>query len=193
MQTATQLLTQLVEALFQGILLSRYRDNTVAPRPIVNVSDLEHLCIDGKLGSVQVALPNPQHQLQVDDVIVTLRGSTFKASVVTPQAQGGVAGQNLAVLRPCSEINPLYLAVILQSQWMQTKLAGLYMQSTGTQVIRLSQLAELPIPIPALEIQNKLAQFFLATEKRNQIAQEEIIARQQVAEAVLINVVGAKA
>jgi restriction endonuclease S subunit len=76
---------------------------------------------------------------------------------------------------------------------MQTKLAGLYMQSTGTQVIRLSQLAELPIPIPALEIQNKLAQFFLATEKRNQIAQEEIIARQQVAEAVLINVVGAKA
>jgi hypothetical protein len=191
-QIPVRRLSELMKFVFQGVLLSRYRNDTAPHRSLVNVSDLEHLYIEGDLALVQVTLPNSKHWLREGDVVVTLRGSDLKASVVTQAAVEGVAGQNLAVLRPGAEIYPLYLAVLLRSQWMRTKLSGLYMQSTGTQIIRLSQLVELPIPVPSLETQHKIARFFLALEKRNRLALEEISARQQLADSVLIHILRGK-
>lgn len=186
-------LADLVESLYQGVLLSRYRDEAAAQIPIINISDLDFLHVTEGLGGIRVTLPNPNHQLREGDVVVTLRGTSLKASVVTEQAAGGVAGQNLAVLRPGPTITSLYLAVILRSRWVQAELAGHYSQSTGTQILRLSHLADLIIPVPNLDTQEKLANLFVSTEKRNRLASEEIQARNNLAEAVLIQILGEKA
>jgi len=195
MTFSTYPLQSVVQTLYQGILLSRYKDELErssplgSPHKIVNLSDLEKLYIDSKnLKEVQVKLPKTHDLLKTGDVVIALRGANLKASVVTKEVEESLAlaGQNLAVLRPKEIIKPLYLAIVMRSQWIEKRLARLYIQSTGTQLIRLSQLRDLEIPVPDLETQEKIAQFFLATEKATDKAQEAIKIRQKLAQSTLI-------
>ena len=103
-----------------------------------------------------------------------------------------LAGQNLAVLRPNSRINPLYLATLLRSQWFQRRLSAEYVQSTGTQLLTLSKLRSLEIPLPDMETQHQLAELAIATQRATQAVQETIAARERIAETALARVLKGK-
>ena len=93
------------------------------------------------------------------------------------------------MFRPKPELDSLYLAILLRSRWMQYQLSKFYMQSTGTQLLKLSQLRELEIPLPDLATQKNIVQLFLNIEKANQIALQEIETRENIAEAILVNTI----
>jgi restriction endonuclease S subunit len=177
---------------YQGLLLSRYQDEAEPEYPIINVRNLEQLEVGGEMTTAQVKIPNPEYEILPGDVLVTLRGTSLKSSVATSSVQGSLAGQNLAVLRPNSRINSLYLATLLRSQWFQRKLSTEYVQSTGTQLLTLSKLRNLEIPLPDMQTQHQLAELAIATERATQAVQETIAARERVAEATIASVLEGK-
>lgn len=199
MQLTVKPLHQLLKNSHQGLSLHRYQDDAADTYCIVNLRDLEQLEIKGEdLTEVRVNLPKSEYLLQKRDVIISLRGTPLKAAVVDKKLEDAIsakprhcaiAGQNLAVFRPLPQLDSLYLAILLRSRWMESQLAKLYMQSTGTQLLKLSQLRELEIPLPDLATQKKIGELFLKMEEANQIALQEIEIRKNIAEAILVNAI----
>jgi restriction endonuclease S subunit len=171
-------LKELVQ-IFQGVTLNRYQDDQGSQERIINSRNLEQIYISGELSTVQInAASLSQYRLHTGDVVITIRGTPLKASVVTDKVQGCLPNQNLAVLRPKIEnINPVFLAVLMRSKWLEQHLVTLYNQSIGTQMLKISQLRGLEIPLPNLNTQNKLAQLFLAAEHYSQKTLETIEVR----------------
>lgn len=184
------LLEQLAQ-IQQGITLSRYQDEQGSLERIINSRDLEQLHIGSNLSMVNLSASNlSQYRLQAGDVVVAIRGTPLKASVVTDETQNSLAGQNLAVLRPNADINPVYLAVLMRSLWLQQQLNTLYSQSSGTKLLKISQLREIKIPVPNLKTQNQLAQLFLTTERYTRISLEAIETRNRLAHLALSEILG---
>jgi restriction endonuclease S subunit len=174
----------------QGITLSRYRDDKGAQERIVNARNLDELYIKGDLSLEQLKVSNlARYQLKTDDVVITIRGTPIKAAVVTAEVAGSLAGQNLALLRPqLKDINPVYLAVVLCSKWLERSLATLYGQSSATQLISIAQLRKLQIPLPDLDTQEKIAKLFLSAERARKITLEALETRQKLTEFTLFQI-----
>ncbi|MFW9262615.1 restriction endonuclease subunit S [Nostoc sp. CALU 546] len=162
-------LKELVQ-IYQGVTLNRYQDDQGSQERIINSRNLEQIYIGGELSTVQInASSLSQHRLHTGDVVITIRGTPLKASVVTDEVQGFLPNQNLAILRPKVEnLDPVFLAVLMRSKWLEQHLVTLYSQSIGTQLLKISQLRDLEIPLPNLITQNKLVQLFLAAERYTQ-------------------------
>ncbi len=187
-------LSELAE-ISQGIALSRYQDDKGEKERIVNLRNLEQLYVESSLSLAQLNLPNRErHQLFINDIVISIRGIPLKASVVTEQVQGSLAGQNLAVLRPRLvrsrlKVDSMYLAGLMRSKWFERSLAGLYGQSTGTQLLRIAQLRNIQVPLPDLVMQDKLAKLFLSTEYVTQTTLKALEARQRLTESVFLQTI----
>ena len=170
--------------IYQGVTLNRYQDDPGSQERIINSRNLEQIYIGGELSTVQInASTISKYKLLIDDVVITIRGTPLKASVVTDEVQGCLPNQNLAILRPNREnLNPVFLAVLMRSKWLEQHLVTLYSQSIGTQLLKISQLRDLEIPLPNLNTQNKLAQLFLATERYTQKTLETLEVRNSLAQ-----------
>lgn len=173
--------------LFQGLTVSRYANNSGETERVVQIRHLDHYYVDSDLDFLKLNAPNlERYCLQSNDVVLTIRGTVKKASVVNAETENAIVGQNLAVFRPISEkINPLYLVVILRSQWIDNSLSKLYGQSTGTRSVSLKQLKQLEIPVLERERQIKIAELFYALEEMAIASQKAVEARMQVAESSL--------
>lgn len=178
---------QKIGEIFQGITLSRYADDNGRPERIVSLSDLEYLYIERNPNVVQLRLSDlDRYRIKTGDVVISNRGTLLKASVVTDKLEGSLASNNVAFIRPIvQQIDPVYLAVLMRSKWLEQQLATLYLQSSTIQLIPISQLRNLKIPLPNLETQNKLAQLFLATERANRITLEILDKRNNLSEFAL--------
>jgi len=179
--------------IFQGITLSRYQSAEGSDERIVNVRDLDQLYLKDKDSLSQTQLDASdigRYRLHTNDVVIAIRGTLLKASVVKEEVQGSVAGQNVAVFQPKLDmVNPLYVAVLMRSEWLKQSLNVLQRQSTTTlPAIRISQLRELKIPLPELSIQKQIAQLFLSAEHAKKIAQETLEVRQKLIEFSLFQI-----
>jgi restriction endonuclease S subunit len=165
--------------IYQGVTLKRYEDEEGSQEPIINSRNLEQIYISGELSTSQLDSSNlSKYRLHTDDVVITIRGTPLKASAVTNKVKGGLPNQNLAVLRPKAEnLDPVFLAVLMRSKWLEAQISTLYSQSIGTQLLKISQLRELEIPLPNLNTQNKLAELFLSAERYTQITLETLETR----------------
>jgi hypothetical protein len=174
----------------QGITISRYRNDEGAEERIVNARNLDQLYIEGDLSLERLRVQNlDQYQLKTSDVVIAIRGTPIKAAVVKDEVEDSLAGQNLAVLRPkVKNINPVYLAVVLCSKWLEQSLATLYGQSSATQLISIAELRKLQIPLPDLTTQDKIAQLFLSAERARKITMEALETRQRLTEFTLFQI-----
>jgi restriction endonuclease S subunit len=186
--------------LFQGLVINRYLAKTAAGESlrVVQVRDLDELHIARDLDVLSLEAPNlSRYLLQEGDVVLTVRGSSQKVSVVDGPIVGAIAGQNLAVFRPflaskelLVPINSLFLAVLLRSDWLSDSLSRVYSQSTSTRSLSLGQLRQLQVPVPSVEIQNEVATLFLATEQFRLATLKSLDSRQRLAELTLSKLLG---
>ena len=194
MRGTTQPLSTLAHTLAQGATISRYRSPTGAVRRVVNIGDLQDLETRGALESEVLSdgsyLANA---LEAGDLAVATRGTILKASVVSSEHAGAVAGQNLAVLKPKRDlIHPVYLAGLLRSAHLAGEFEKRSMRSTTIKLITLKQLGDLPIPCPSLEEQETLARLFLEIETLDKLAQRSVDARRRLSEAAIGTLFGGK-
>lgn len=180
--------------LFQGLLLSRYREEKEDQGqlyPLVQLRDLDNLVINpSELELVRLSLPSTEGVLlEEGDVLITIKGASQKASVIDESGVRAVAGQNMAVFRPNPAIKlpivPIYLAGLLRSSVFESELVRLYRQSTGTRSISLKQLGTVLIPLPSSEVQQHFADLFLALEAFTLASQRAVQARQNLMEQSL--------
>ncbi|PPJ63132.1 restriction endonuclease subunit S [Cuspidothrix issatschenkoi] len=172
--------------IYQGVTLKRYENELGSQEQIINSRNLEQIYISGELSSSQLDSFNLfKYRLQTDDVVITIRGTPLKASVVKDEVKGCLPNQNLAILRVKEKnLNSVYLAVLMRSKWLEKELSTLYSQSIGTQLLKISQLRELEIPLPSLDRQNQLAQLFLAAEQYTQITLDALEARNNLTQLI---------
>lgn len=176
--------------IYQGVTLTRYENELGSQKQIINSRNLEQIYISGELSTSQLDSSNlSKYRLQTDDVVITIRGTPLKASLVTDEVKGSLPHQNLAVLRVKVEnLNPIFLAVLMRSKWLEKQISTLYSQSIGTQLLKISQLRELEIPLPSLDRQNQLAQLFLAAEQYTQITLEILEQRNRLTQIALCQI-----
>jgi restriction endonuclease S subunit len=179
--------------IFQGITLSRYQSAEGPSEHIVNVRDLEQLYLKDRdsLSQAQVKVSDiERYQVRTNDVVIAIRGTLLKSSVVKDEVQGSVANQNVAVFRPnLDKVNPLYIAVLMRSIWLKQSLNALQRQSTTTlPAIRVSQVRAIEIPLPTLSTQNQIAQLFLLAERNAEILREELDTQKKIIEFTLFQI-----
>lgn len=111
-------------------------------------------------------------RIQPNDVILTIKGSAFKAAVAGPEVQGFVISSNLIAFTLNNEILPEFVASYLNSPEGQNELQS---KSVGAaqQSINLKSLMEVTIPILPLEKQKLLAKYFSLAREYFEISKAE--------------------
>ncbi|MGG6294470.1 restriction endonuclease subunit S [Leptolyngbya sp. AN02str] len=177
----------------QGITASRYANSQGTVYRLVSVTDLEGLYIRDTQASVQVAVSDIQrYLLRENDVVIAIRGSILKSSVVTKALQSSISNQNTVFFRPkFVDLDPLYLAVLLRSEYFRQLPSFRERQSTTTlPAIRVSDLRSLKIPLPDPQTQAQIAQLFLSIEQAKKVVFESVETRQRLANAALVKALG---
>jgi Type I restriction modification DNA specificity domain len=181
--------------IFQGITPSRYADEQGHSYSVINVTSLEDLYVKEPHTQTQLSIPDSQWtqlQLRENDVVIAIRGSLLKSSVVTKALEGSISNQNTVFFRANSkEIDPLYLAVLLRSDYVAQLPALRERQSTTTlPAMRVADLRSLKIPVPNLPTQHEIAQLFLAVEQTQKVTMSALETRQNLANVALLKALG---
>lgn len=132
---------------------------------------------------------SPRYRLQQSDLLFNVRNRPFRASVV--QAVGPtdqvVASGILASLRlyDLKAVKPYYLAGLLRSGYGQTLLQPYMQTSTNTTTINLNTLAQLQVPLPTWETQQRLARMFQELKEVRRCADDVTQKRLTYVDAVI--------
>lgn len=123
----------------------------------------------------------PGYFLRPNDIVLIIKGSTGKVGIVSsdtppPGDRGWVVGQSAIILRAVgSEIDSGSLLVYLRSEIGQALLKSIISGST-IPFIKLSDLRELPVIIPAADMSEKIIQIL---NKEDAIEQQVAALRQE--------------
>lgn len=97
-------------------------------------------------------------QLRAHDVLITSGGSIGKVAIAPDQWMGGLPSTNVVAMRvkDGAAVDPAYLAALLRSALYQEWLAG-HAQGAVIQRLATKALRDLPIPLPSLPVQERVA------------------------------------
>lgn len=181
-------LSSLLLTIAQGLPTQRYEvaEGEGGERHrLIQIRQLDSLFVSNALPEVFLKGDKlERYLLPREALLVATRTWPMKASVVTEDVAGAIAGQNIAVLTLKPDANPVFLAGLLRSGFMQDRL-GIRASASGQPMISLKQLQEVEIPLPPLEQQHALAELFLEREEADHLAQESTLQRHRVVEAAL--------
>ena len=184
-------LLQKLGSITPGINPKRYEKETGSIYSLISVKDLDSLLIGSVQTEVQLCIPKPEkHQLIKNDVVIAIRGSLLKSSVITETLEGSVSNPNTAFFRCYTNIiDPVYLAVLLRSGYVEQLPSFRKMSRTTTLPgIRVNDLRNLEIPLPELSIQHQISHLFVSLEKLTRSVTSEIETRNSLAQAALSRV-----
>lgn len=130
------------------------------PIPYIRIKDI----VKGEASKGSAWLPGDkkifagsEQKLKLGDVLLSKSGRIGKAGIVRNGAVGGVASSGFFILRPVQDsLDPHFLAAYLNSNQCRKWLGE---RSRGTSIQSLSKraLEELPVPLPPLQIQHRVA------------------------------------
>jgi type I restriction enzyme S subunit len=110
-------------------------------------------------------------KLKEKDILVAMRGD-FRSAIVHSEATEYIINQNLVGLRLNNKILPEVLVIFLNSKKGQQQLTA---KSTGTTVpsITIRDLLDIQVPVPPIEIQKILVDYFTSIQEYTTLVQEE--------------------
>ncbi len=130
------------------------------PIPYIRIKDI----VKGEASKGSAWLPGDkkifagsEQKLKLGDVLLSKSGRIGKAGIVRNGAVGGVASSGFFVLRPVQDrLAPHFLAAYLNSNQCK-KWLGERSRGTSIQILSKHILEELPVPLPPLQIQHRVA------------------------------------
>lgn len=156
-----------VGQLTQGLTYKRHVDPTAEPIRVLHVADLDDLMANRGNPEREERLDlrkNQDARVKAGQVLIALRTSDVKATVVPEGMDEAVASNSLTVFTVNLEIaNPQFIAGLLRSKAMQHRLAPLFSGVT-IQGIPLSKFRQVELDLPPLERQAAFADAFAAQE-----------------------------
>lgn len=112
-------------------------------------------------------VPGDKHHVLTGDIVLANRGARMTAAMV-PEGLHAVASGQLFIIRPKSrKVLPAYLKAFLNLQATQNHLRS-HARGTYVQTLSISILRSLEVPLPPMEIQEKIASLseLAVTERR---------------------------
>ena len=116
---------------------------------------------------------SPKQLLSPGDILVKRLNPSF-VYVVRNEDKGAVASQNLLVVRPGPEIDPLYLACLLEQKETVGQVEHVSGTAAAIKAISQKKLAEIMIPVIPLAEQQRLGEIWRLSRKRKALLREYI-------------------
>lgn len=173
-------------------LSSYYLQGNDLKVPMINIKDIQEGKINPKTVdyvSVRKTDILDKSRVLTGDVVISIRGSSFKVAVVDDSSSNFVISSNLIALTLSNEIIPGFLAAYFESSEGQNKLQSLAVGAT-IKGLSLRSLLEIEIPIPSLEVQKNLSQYLSLLNEYTQISKEELELRYKIKDAVFTRLLG---
>lgn len=116
---------------------------------------------------------SPKLLLSPGDILVKRLNPSF-VYVVSDEDRGAVASQNLLVVRPGQEIDPMYLACLLEQKEIIGQVEHVSGTSAAIKAISQKKLAEIMIPVVSQTEQQRLGKIWCLSRKRKALLREYI-------------------
>lgn len=174
----------------QGLTLNRYIDPQSPERRILQVANLSGPVVVTRHDDRREHLDEARAQefsAQENQILVSLRGSSLKASVV-PAGVNAVISSSLVSITvgPAKSdlIEPLFIAALLNSKAMERQVAPLF-SGLMVQGIPLSQFKKLTIDLPPIGRQQQIAAALHTLDRYRAEFQQHMDLRQEELEVHL--------
>ena len=135
-------------------------DEPVNRLPAVNLKDLSsgRIAVEGlSLVPVPVEHSLEKFRLADGDVLVSARGTKFKAALAGSEVSGAIVSANLINIRPGKELCPAFLAAYLTSAAGEKQaLARAKATTSGQLLLNVADIEALEIPLPPYDVQKKI-------------------------------------
>jgi restriction endonuclease S subunit len=172
--------------LFQGLPTSSRASSEHPIFRLINIRNLESIeVVNDNIEAIPLAISDhnlERHWLRKNDILITTRTHPIRASVLNADLERGIAGQNLAILRPKADINPYYIAALFHTNYGKSLAEPHFKSSSNIPLLSISNLRNLEIPVPPLETQQQIANLILAQERSEQLQHAEQTAKRQLIE-----------
>ncbi len=169
-------------------LSSYYLNGRDLEVPLINIKDIQEGAINAKaIDYVSVHKTDilEESRISPGDIIISIRGSSFKIAVADETISNFVISSNLVALTLSNEIRPEFLAAYLESPAGQSQLQAFAGGGT-TKGLSLKALLEVEIPVPPLEQQEVLNQYLKLAKKYNKVVREELNLRDKIKDSILM-------
>jgi type I restriction enzyme S subunit len=163
---------------------SEYTDEGV---PLISVREIGHgrFHIDSRTPRVSTAILQrlPEYILQDGDIVFARKGGIERCALVGKKESGWFLGSDGIRLRPPKSCDSRFLAYVLQAQSVKDWLTQ---NSTGSTMASLNQatIARLPIALPELIDQRKIADLLQALDDRITLLRETNTLLEQIAQTI---------
>jgi restriction endonuclease S subunit len=150
--------------------------------PFINIRDI----VDGRVIADTVSTISVKEtpalsktRIEPQDVIITVKGSAFKAGIASDKEKDAIISANLIAFKLRPEILPELVVAYLNSPKGQQEL---HARSAGIAQKFLSEktLLDIAIPIPSMEKQKQLAQYLQLSKEYDMLAERERDLRKQI-------------
>ena len=145
-----------------------YTFRVIQPNNFSETGMLDELEIQSRKDAV-----SQQLTLQTGDILIKRLNSSF-VYVVSNNEAGAIASQNLLIVRPGEEIDPLYLACLLEQKEIIGQVEHVSGTSAAIKAISQKKLAEITIPVIPMKAQKKVGVIWQLTRKRKALLKEYI-------------------
>ena len=145
-----------------------YIYRVIQPNSFSETGMLDELEIQSRKDAV-----SQQLTLQTGDILIKRLNSSF-VYVVSKNEAGAIASQNLLIVRPGKEIDPLYLACLLEQKEIIGQVEHVSGTSAAIKAISQKKLAEITIPVIPMKAQKKVGVIWQLTRKRKALLKEYI-------------------
>jgi type I restriction enzyme S subunit len=155
--------------------------------PVVKVKDFPNGFIDQSallLTSPEIDASYKRSRLLPGDLLISIRGTVGRLAEVPPSLDGANITQDTARLTIRLEINRIFVRGMLETPLLQNRMQEL-IRGVAVKGINISDLRQIPIPMPPQDRQNHLAAIYEAADKSKFVAWE---ATKTAAEAAMIMV-----
>lgn len=187
----TKVLKSLVVEVKRG--LSSYYLQTEGKQVLfINIRDI----VDGRVNSSTVSTAIVKEtdalaktRIQPNDVLITVKGSAFKAGVASQNESNAVISANLIAFKLTKEIQPEWVVAYLNSPKGQQELQA---RSAGIAQKFLSEkaLLDISIPIPPMEKQKQIALYLQLSKEYDSLMERERELRKQINNIIIQSQMG---
>lgn len=155
--------------------------------PVVTLKDVQ----DGKIVSETVDLVSVRKtdllntsRIAPGDVVVTIKGTNFRAAVADESAAGFLFSANLIALTLSDQILPEIVGAYLNSPLGQRELNA---RAGGSAIKGLStkSLLEVPIPVPPMERQEALRGYLSIAREYEDLIKKELELRNRIRDEII--------
>ena len=155
----------------QMINIRNLQDGTVVPEPIENCVVKESWDVD-------------ESRVARGDVLISIKGSSFKAAVIDNETTGLTISPNLFGIRLNGRLHPEILVAYLNSSDGQKELMKLA-RGTVVNALSISNLLRLSVPVPPVQTQEVLRVYLGAVREYTKLTRKETTLIEKITATIL--------